>query len=127
MKNESQSNYCPVCFPPFSEATPSTVWLFSSGEGERANEGSNNLCCLTPSTYAYANTLTGKFFISPKENGKLRKLTNIQALESTAFGSNALAAEMIRHGFVWDCFGGFFLTSLVSFCFFNYKRSTGKV
>lgn len=46
-----------VCFPPFSEAALSAVQLFSSDEGERANKGSDNLCCLPQSTYARANTL----------------------------------------------------------------------
>lgn len=117
-----------VCFPPFPEAALSTVQPCSSDEGERANTGSDNSAAgLNPPTHEPTLLKTGKFLMSHKEKGKLKKLTNT-ALKNTAFGNNGVAAEMIWHGFVQDCFCFFFsLTSLVLFCFFNYRHSTGNV
>lgn len=79
-KSHSQSNYCPDCLLfSFSEATSSPVQQFSSDEGERANKGSNNLCCLTQSIHAHEPILlkTGEFLIS-REKRKLKELTRIQ-------------------------------------------------
>lgn len=84
-KSDSQSNYCPDCLLfSFSEATSSPVQLFSSDEGDRANKGSNNLCCLTQSIYTHKPILlkTGEFLISRKEKRKLKEFARIQPLKA---------------------------------------------
>lgn len=79
--------------------------LFRADQGDRANQGRNNLQPLTFQT-------GGPFFTVEKR--KLKRVHKSRASESTALGSDVCAAGMTAQGLGWDfppqwlCFAFFF-------------------
>lgn len=65
-KADNPSNYCPDCLPFSSSKATSKS---SPDEGDGANKGSNNLCCLTQSIDTHEPTLlkTRELLMSRKE------------------------------------------------------------
>lgn len=79
-----------VCPAPFQEPAQ----LSRADQGDRANQGRNNLCCPTQSIPTSASTFqTWELLISHLEKRKLKRVSKSRACESTAFGSDVPAAE----------------------------------
>lgn len=88
-----------VCSAPFQEPAQ----LSRADQGDRANQGRNNLCCPTQPIPTPASTFqTWELFISHLEKRKLKRVSKSRACESTAFGSDVPAAGTIEQGLVWD-------------------------
>lgn len=80
-----------VCFPPFPEAQSSRA---AQTKGKEQTPAVTTLLPASIRLRTSQHSKTGKFLMSHKEKGKLKKLTNT-ALKNTAFGNNGVAAEMI--------------------------------
>lgn len=111
-----------VCSAPFQEPAQ----LSRADQGDRANQGRNNLCCPTQSIPTPASTFqTWELLISHLEKRKLKKSFQEQSLWKHSLWERCASCRTIGQGLVWDFPPGWFCFAFFQLQPWQRKRLTG--